>query len=276
MSTFTKLVLYEVNRFRYVLFSLMLMTALVQVGVWFGTILPVVSERKEELLRHTGSDPLHIEFTFVEAIYDLRLWLMIPVVACIAVIGFYIFFIWYRDWIGRSPFIYRLLMLPTPRRQLYLSKLSAILIFTFSLVAFQVLIVFLLLGLYELTVPAELQRSSHEMDVFLAVELWEVLLPKALDQFVFSYGLGIVGVLVLFTAILMERSYRGIGIAYGIAYVVVCAAAVFWPIAELGIGRPGSWFYPNEIAIMFLVVCVLVAAVSLWLGFRLLNKKITV
>ena len=34
----------------------------------------------------------------------------------------YVFFIWYRDWLGKYTFAYRLLMLPTTRINIYFAK----------------------------------------------------------------------------------------------------------------------------------------------------------
>ena len=45
-----------------------------------------------------------------------------PIALCVVVLIIYVFFIWYRDWLGKNTFIYRLLMLPTARIQCLFSK----------------------------------------------------------------------------------------------------------------------------------------------------------
>ena len=41
---------------------------------------------------------------------------------CGVILIIYVFFIWYRDWLGKNTFIYRLLMLPTARIQCLFGK----------------------------------------------------------------------------------------------------------------------------------------------------------
>lgn len=271
MKDFVKLLCYEVHRFRSILFGLMGLTAVIQLGVLVYRLQLQVSLRREENLAVSG-----IPFSFADVMNMVESWFIFPILASIGAIGFYIFFIWYRDWVGRDTFIYRLLMLPTARRYIYLSKLAAILVFIFSLLGVQVVLVFLFRLIYGWMVPADLQEPSHMMDAFLANQDWKIVLPRNLDHFLVYYGLGILGVLVVFTCILLERSYRRIGILYGVGYALLAFIAVVWPVIILRPGSAHSYFYPAEVAVIELLMCAIVAAVSVWLGFRLLNQKITV
>lgn len=271
MRDFAKLVHFEVRRFRHILFGLMGLTAVIQLGMYLYWLLMQVSLRQDG-----GSSLTDMPFSFADAIKHVQAGIIFSILISIGTIGFYIFFIWYRDWVGRDTFIYRLLMLPSKRGYLYVSKLTALLIFIFSLLGCQVVLVVLYRFIYGWAVPERLQEPSLLTDAFRSNEAWEVVLPVNFDHFLVYYGLGILGVLVVFTCILLERSYRFIGILYGILYAFVSFLAVVWPIVFL---RPASWhaqLYPNEAAVIQLAMCALVAGVSVWLGIRLLNKKITV
>ena len=65
-------------------------------------------------------------------------WFVMPIVLCIAMLMIYVFFIWYRDWFGKNTFIYRLLMLPTERINIYFAKLTAIMLLVLGLITLQI------------------------------------------------------------------------------------------------------------------------------------------
>ena len=273
MKNFGKLLNFEMRRLRYVLAGLMGVTAFIQLGTFLWKTSAEVALRQEQLARSNRAETFQPDLTFADLMNSLQGWFIPPVFLCIAVMVIYVFLIWYRDWFSRDTFIYRLLMLPAARRNVYLSKLSAILLSVFSLLTFQLGWIVILRGLFHLIVPEEFREQSYFTDALRANQAWELLLPPNLWDFLFSYGLGILGVIVVFTAILLERSYRGVGIFYGIGYVVLAFVALVWPFSLLGLS---SFFYPSEVAAMGLFMAAVVAVVSLWLGFRLLHRKITV
>ena len=67
-------------------------------------------------------------------------WFMGPIIVCGVTLIIYVFFIWYRDWLGKNTFSYRLLMLPTARINVYLAKATTILLYVLGLVALQLLL----------------------------------------------------------------------------------------------------------------------------------------
>lgn len=281
MNRYLKLVHMEIHRFRYVLAGLMAITLLFQTVPMIIKLAEEVSVRKEAALSGAAAEYSTPFFpsgklSFAWTMFNTQFWFFLPILICIAVLALYVFLIWYRDWIGRSTFIYRLLMLPTERRNIYLAKLTAILAFVFGLLAYQLLLLQVETMIFNLIVPADMREASPFADVISANQALPMLLPHNLDQFLFSYGLGVIAVLVVFTAILLERSYRLIGIFYAILYLLACVAAFILPLETLGIEAPGAYLYPEEIFAIEIAVCVLIAAVSVWLGFRLMAKKITV
>lgn len=279
---FVRLLNFEIRRFRWMLVGLMAITAVLQIGSLVITLLAKLEAQRQDLpsWNHGAkpdAEPPWTPFSFVDVVEGALLrefaW---PILIGAAVIGIYIFFIWYREWFGKDTFIYRLLMLPQPRFHIYAAKGCAIVLFVFSLVAFQIVLIPLELWLFHVIVPEEMQLASDFSAAVRAHPAWEVLLPEAADQFVFSYGIGIISVMVAFTAILLERSFRGIGIVYGIGYAAVCAAAMSLPLGVLELQNPNAYLYPGEVLAIELTACAVVALVSLGLGYWLLNKKITV
>ncbi|MBD2871359.1 hypothetical protein [Paenibacillus arenilitoris] len=278
--SYLKLVHMEVHRFRWVIAALMGITAIFQFGGLIATLASELSRREYRLPQDIGNSsipaPAPDLLTFEWAMFNTQLWFILPMLLSMAVLGLYVFIIWYRDWIGRSTFIYRLLMLPSARRNLYFAKLTAFLLFVFGMVSFQLALLPIEHLVFKLVVPADLRADSHIVDVIGINQALAELIPRKFEQFLYSYGLGTIVVLAIFTAILLERSYRGIGILYGLLYLGACALAVAFPIIFLGVEVPYTYFYPAEVYAIELAMCALVGGVSVWLGTRLLARKITV
>jgi hypothetical protein len=277
---YLKLVHMEVHRFRYILLSLMTLTMLSQLGVMIAKLLEELSARKRNelgrvLQEYSAFFPSG-KTSFAETVFQTQFWFIVPILLSIAVLALYVFLIWYRDWVGRQTFIYRLLMLPSARRNIYLAKFTAIVIFVLSLVSFQIILLHIEQVIFNLIVPADLRVASYFADVISANQALAVLLPRNMDEFLVSYGIGFLAIIAIFTAVLIERSYRRIGIVYAILYLLVCTFIVVFPMMAFGIDSPSASLYPAEIFGIELVMLLAVALVSIGLGFRLMAKKITV
>jgi hypothetical protein len=137
---------------------------------------------QEEFLNQYG------EMSFQQIIDSL--WFVGPIAICIVTLLIYLFFIWYRDWIGKNTFIYRLLMLPTARLNLYLAKATTILIMVFGLIALQLLLLPIENKILQLIVPADFRMdlTVHET---LRYSWFTILFPKTFMQFLIHYGVGL-------------------------------------------------------------------------------------
>jgi len=141
MKNYSKLVNFEFNRIAKLFIALLAITFITQiVGVIVQSrrYLNMANEKiyeemmsKAEFLANFG------QMSFIQIVRSV--WFVGPIALCIAGVGFYIFLIWYRDWFGKNTFIYRLLMLPTTRLNIFYAKVTNIMIMTFGLVAFQLI-----------------------------------------------------------------------------------------------------------------------------------------
>lgn len=270
MNRYFKLVHLEVHRFRIVLFGLMGLTAIIQI-IALVHAAQVRMNGWREALRLGNQTPRN--FSFADVIGDSQFWFTIPVLISITVTGIYVFLIWYRDWIGRDKFAYRMFVLPTARRNVYMAKATAIFLFVFALVSFQLLLLLAERQLFNWIVPSEYRMSSLFAEAVASNRVFnQFLLPLDGLQFVIHYGTGILAVFVIFTAILLERSYRRAGIVYAILYVAACGAAIGFAVQL----NPYGYFYPREITAIRSVIYLAAMNTTLALGFRLISKKITV
>lgn len=277
MNSYLKLVHMEIYRFRYMLAAMMGITMIIQIGALIVYVTGELASRDDYFEQYGKANEAFGPISFARAISITQFWFGVSLLICIAVLSLYVFLIWYRDWFGRSSFIYRLLMLPTARRHVYLAKLTAILIFVFGLVSFQLILLPIEKTIFHLIVPADTIEPSYMSEAIAAHRIFDTLLiPRNFDQFLFSYGLGIAAVLVIFTAILIERSYRLIGTLYALLYAAGCTFAFFFPLYALGYDHPTSYLYQEEIVGIQFLICVLIVVGSVWLALRLLKKKINV
>ena len=275
MRNFIKLLNFELGRFYKIYLVLVIITITSQL---IGTVVVTYHfmETFEMVTRVEGLtvDEFHLHYGAIslhQLIYSG--WFNFPIMLAIGALIFYCFLIWYRDWFGKNTFIYRLLMLPTARLNIYLSKAIAIFLMVLGLVALQIVLIKIEGSILKWMVPANLRVDLTVMEFIestIGAYYFGVIIPLDFIQFLIHYGMGFMLVFVLFTAILFERSYRLKGIFYGIIYATVSVGLIYLPFL-IGID-----LYPEEYFFLELSLGLLVTGVSIWLANYLLNKKITV
>ena len=195
-----------------------------------------------------------------------------PILFCIAVLVIYVFFIWYRDWFGKATISYRLMMLPTNRINVFFAKLLTLLLFIFAALAIEIAVMYSLMAWMPKIIPAELYEP---IDVAMAFDndVLFLILPFTVERFIFSYLLGSSIVMIVFTMIIFERSFRWKGILLGIVFaiinvIIICIPAIYQTIT--------SRLFMNEIYILTFVIAVISCVVSLLTSNYLLKNKINV
>ena len=207
MKSYIKLVNFEVNRFFKIYVVLM---ALTMVSQLIGSIVVAkqyMNEANKMMYKNMMPKSQFIEqygqFSFEKIVFSE--WFVFPILLCIASLMIYIFFIWYRDWLGKNTFAYRLLTLPVERITIYFAKLKAIMLFVLGLVSLQVVLVAIGTQIMKVIVPDDL-RFDVPFHWIFTVDLLSMLYPNSMMEFICIYGLGFVFVSVLFAIILEKLS----------------------------------------------------------------------
>lgn len=275
MKNYLKLLNFEVNRFFKLYLTLI---GLIIVSQFIGAI--VVSKGymngvDQVMYKNQLSMSQYIKnygsFSFEQFVGSE--WFMLPIFFSIAMLMIYVFFIWYRDWFGKNTFIYRLLMLPTERITIYFSKLTTIIFFVLGLVALQIVFISIEIQIVNSIIPTDLQSHFSIYDIY-SLEMLDRVYPNTLTEFFLIYGVGLIFVAVLFTAILIERSYGLKGIFLAIVYGML-SFGVF--IAPLLVNRLlNGYFYTLEVFLMELVISIIVLVSAIWIANHLLKYKIRV
>lgn len=276
MKLFGKLVNFEFKRFLPIYIILLIVVFLIQAAVVGIYIYEVRSNISEQIIRNGISKEQFIYEYGHASIGNLLSGFTadMPLIMAGVTIFIYILFIWYRDWLGKNTFIYRLLMLPVKRIQLFFAKGATILLLVLGLVAYQVAILPVLQTILKLAIPIDYRLDLSIQTMIRSHYYLGYLLPEKFIDFVINYGFGITLVIVLFTMILIERSYRFKGIFMAACYGIGALIFVFSPyILQLFMN---GYFYKDELLWMQFVIAILLSVLSVFISNHLLNRKIRV
>lgn len=276
MNRYLKLVNFETNRFLKLYLVLIGIVVFVQmIGVIIVSRLYINSANEaiyEDFLTKAQFLDQYGYMSFIN--FTRTAWFLGPIMLSMAVLIIYVFFIWYRDWLGKNTFAYRLLMLPTERINVYLAKATTMLIFVLGLVSVQLLLFPLENQVMKWMVSDDFRMDFSVKQITTSNEL-VILFPNTFTEFLLYYGGGMVAVCIVFTAILFERSYRLKGIIYGILYCAVSLLVFFAPVF-VDVFLLGNYLYPLELFFIEIAMGLLVLIGTIWIGHYLLKNKVRV
>lgn len=277
MKGYIKLVNFEFNRVAKLFAILLGITLVVQIAGVIVKSRKYMSMANERIYEELVPKAQFIEQFGKISFLDIgrTIWFAGPIALCVAGVAFYIFFTWYRDWFGKNTFIYRLLMLPTTRLNIFFAKITNILLMVFGLVAFQLLLLPVETAVLKWMVPKDFRTDMGVKEIITSMPELNVIIPSSVAGFALSYAVGVLAVSILFTAILLERSFKWKGVFAGILYSVVAVAVLISPLLLQNFVLDG-FFYPLEVLALEIVTGLIVLAGSIWMSGFLLKKKITV
>ena len=276
MNKYMKLVRFELNRFWNFYLILIGITMVLQLTGVLVLSKRYIAQANQIMYENALSPVQFLQQYSPMTLYQqivVSLWFMGPVMICIVTLVIYVFFIWYRDWLGKNTFIYRLLMLPTTRMNLYFSKITTIILMVFGLVAVQILLLMIENRIIQSIVPADL-RLDLSIWEFPRFDWLSMLVPRTFTEWLIYYSIGFMAVCVVFTAVLFERSFRWKGIILAIIYVVLSALVFISPL--LVHYSLDGYFYFVELLGLEILVGLIVTAGAIGIGHYLLKNKIRV
>lgn len=278
MKNFIKLFNFEINRFMKLYISMIIIVFIIQLSAVlieaFGYMELVIDVTKSG--RVSPEKFLEEYWSFSLANVTHSLVFLAPVVLSIVGLLFYMFFIWYRDWFARNTFIYRLLMLPTNRMNIYFAKLATIMVTVLGMVAIQLIFMEIYKQVIKWIVPVVYRADTPTGLIVEATEYLYVIIPSNMSTFFISYGIGLTFVIVIFTAILFERSFRLLGSIVGLIYIGLAFGLFIAPSMVQFFFFDSLYFYADEMFYIQTIIALVIIGVSLWVSHYLLTKKITV
>lgn len=276
MNRYLKLVNFEFNRF--------LKLYLVLIGVTIGMqIISLFSVSRQYLrnVQYMMEEEMMSKEKILEQFGTISMgqvvqstWFLSSILICIVVLLIYVFFIWYRDWLGKNTFAYRLLMLPTARVNIYMAKVTTILIFLFGLVALQILLLPIESQIFKWLVPSEFLMDTT-INELIRYGYLMLFYPHSVFQLFIYYGTGIASLFVAFTAILFERCYRLKGILFAVLYVIASGIIFLAPVL-IDTFILDFYFFTYELFMLEVFAGIIVIIGAIWIGNHLLKNKIRV
>lgn len=277
MGSFMKLFAFEINRFIKLYIALLAVIFIIQLGTVLFEASSYMTLVKEVTKGGRASPEQFLNeywsFSLVDVIYALGF--LIPIALGAVSVIIYLFFIWYRDWFARNTFIYRLLMLPVNRMTIYFAKLATIIVSVLGLISAQLVYLVIYKQIVKWIVPI-VYRTDMKTSLLVASSDLSVLIPTHFSLFLIIYGLGTLFIIVLFTGILFERSFKLVGLLLGIIYTSFAIGLFILPFVVQFIFFDTFYLYTDEMFYVQLVISFIIGGVSLWISYILINRKVTV
>lgn len=218
MNKFISLLNFEMNRFLKFLIPTFIAVAVIQLFETFRRIIGYNNELERVI---ASGEPLEQLSPF--SVHDITGGGLfeLSIVAIVLIFMVYSFFTWYREWLGKNTFIYRLLMLPMNRMSILITKSLVFLIGGLLAFVFQFGMYGLALIISEQMIPAEhyVAVGIHNAQPMYTL-IQGVLFPTSIFQFISLYSFAFGALISLFTAIIIERTYRMKGLIVGVIYFI--------------------------------------------------------
>ena len=200
------------------------------------------------------------EYEISNMINLMNLLLGLCVLVCLA----YALIIWYRDVFGKNKTGYTLFMLPQNKMNVYIAKALTVITMIYITMLTQILLFIISFSL----IKSLAGFSSEEMYIILNPRIKQLGLiqPHFLD-FIMINVLGVIlAVVVIFTGIMIQKSFKIPGIILGVAYIVG-SVIIFFLLGNLA-------EYTDQLLLYHGVYYIVLFLVSVGLSYVLLNKKV--
>ncbi|WP_270941191.1 hypothetical protein [Romboutsia lituseburensis] len=181
----------------------------------------------------------------------------------------YALIIWYRDFVGKNKTAYTLFMLPNNKFNVYIAKAITIVVMIFGVMLMQMVfwaMDILILKTVTNAPMKEIFDLANNMNG--AIRNLTLIQPYLIDFIMIDIIGVILAVLVIFTAVMIQKSFKikTVGIALGIIYVYA-SITIF---ARIG----GMTPFSDKNLIGHIIYFIGLFIVSVGLSYTLLNKKV--
>lgn len=181
----------------------------------------------------------------------------------------YALIIWYRDFVGKNKTAYTLFMLPNNKFNVYIAKAITVVVMIFGVMLMQMVfwgVDILILKIVTNIPMKEIFNLANNMNG--AIRNLTLIQPYLIDFIMIDIIGVILAVLVIFTAVMIQKSFKikTVGIALGIIYVYA-SIVIFSYIGSI---TPFS----DRNLIGHIIYFIGLFIVSVGLSYTLLNKKV--
>ena len=210
------------------------------------------------------------EFVNTFTVKDIYIYGTIALGIAVLMCLLYALIIWYRDYYSRSKTIYTLLCLPQPRFNIYLSKLITIVVMIYGTIVSQFVFWYI-----NLTIVKNLAgiQSPIFLNIFKnmmhSVRIPNIVSPNIVEFLMVDIIGVILAVVVIFTAVLIERSVKKVGVILGLLYI---SLAIFGYLYLFKFSR----LLLLNLLTIHIGYYIFLFIISLLLSYYIMNKKISI
>ena len=178
--------------------------------------------------------------------------------------------IWYRDYFSKSKTIATLLMLPQKRFNIYISKFLTVIMMIFGIIASQFLFWFIDLVIIKIILNVNTEGFLNVFKTMLVQQnmISNLVFNQPIDFMMVDILGVILAVTVLFTGVIIERSFRKIGVVLGSIYVVASIGIYIYVTVSY-------CTYSDILLKAHLLYYILMFIVSILISINLLNKRVS-
>ena len=236
----------------------------------FFRVKRMIDNEGNPITMHTLKSSEGLEYINTYIVGDLGSMTKMAMAFAVLLCLLYSLVIWYRDYFSKSKTIATLLMLPQKRFNIYISKFLTVIMMIFGIIASQFLFWFIDLFIIKiiLNVNAEGFLNVFQTMLIRQNRFWNLVFNQPID-FVMIDVLGVIlAVTVLFTGVMIERSFRKVGAVLGAIYVVASIVLYIYVTTSYGI-------YSDILLKVHLLYYLVMFIVSTLISINLLNKRVS-
>ena len=204
-----------------------------------------------------------IKYIYEYLIGDLTFTTKMVVAFSVLLCLLYSLVIWYRDYFSKSKTIATLLMLPQNRFNIYIAKFITVTSMIFGVISVQILFWFIDLVIIKSILNVNVEGFTNVFETMLVAQnrFSNLIFSQPID-FLMIDVLGVaLAVIVMFTGVIIERSYNKIGVILGVGYILISI------ILYISLTSQYAQYVDILLNIVIFVISVLVSR-------TLLNKRI--
>lgn len=175
----------------------------------------------------------------------------------------YCIVIWYRDFVGKNKTAYTLFMLPNNKFAIYISKAITIVVMIYGVIMTQILSWIIEANIIKMLCNIDMYQIKY---IILHLRPRHLIQPYLLD-FIMVDVIGVIlAVLVIFTAVMIQRSFKIKGMILAIIYTLASILIYVFLIRYAG--------YSDKILVLHSIYYIALFTISTTLSYYLINKKI--
>lgn len=182
----------------------------------------------------------------------------------------YALVIWYRDFIGKSKTGYILFMLPNNKFNIYIAKAITIAVMIYGVIITQILSWIVDINIIKFMSNI---NSSEIINMFTGVSVrgsfeLRLIQPHLIDFLMINVIGVILAVVVIFTGVMIQKSFKKIGVILGVLYIVMSIVIYILTFTYSN--------YSDQLLAIHIAYYIVLFATSIGISYKLLNKKVYV